>query len=134
MKVKAISVKEPWAGMIRRGEKTIETRTWKTTHRGWLLICASKTPRTALSGKAVAVAKLVDCRPMTYADLPAACCDLYYGAQAWILEDVKAIEPFPVSGQLSLYDVEIPPGGLRLLEPSPLTPSLQPGAAEGSEA
>jgi hypothetical protein len=39
--VKGLSVKQPWAGFIADGRKTIETRTWKTDYRGPLLICAS---------------------------------------------------------------------------------------------
>lgn len=40
--MKAISLWEPWASLIRTGAKTIETRHWETEHRGRLLICASK--------------------------------------------------------------------------------------------
>jgi hypothetical protein len=42
MKVKAISLWEPWASLMRAGAKTIETRSWYTNYRGPLLICASK--------------------------------------------------------------------------------------------
>jgi len=42
--MKAISVKQPWAALIRVGFKTIETRVWTTKHRGDLLICASAKP------------------------------------------------------------------------------------------
>lgn len=41
-KVKAISLWEPWASLIRTGAKTWETRSWATQHRGPLLICAAK--------------------------------------------------------------------------------------------
>ena len=40
--MKAISLWEPWASLIRTGAKTFETRTWKTGYRGELLICAAK--------------------------------------------------------------------------------------------
>lgn len=40
--MKAISVWEPWASLIRCKAKTIETRGWYTKYRGPLLICASK--------------------------------------------------------------------------------------------
>ena len=40
--MKALSVKEPWASLIRSGKKTIETRTWNTNYRGKLLICTSQ--------------------------------------------------------------------------------------------
>lgn len=41
MTVKAISLWEPWASLMRCGAKTIETRSWHTSHRGPLLICAA---------------------------------------------------------------------------------------------
>lgn len=40
--MKAISLWEPWASLIRTGAKTIETRSWYTDYRGRLLICAAK--------------------------------------------------------------------------------------------
>jgi len=42
--MKALSVKQPWAGMIAAGLKTIETRTWATGYRGPILLVASKKP------------------------------------------------------------------------------------------
>ena len=105
--MKAISLKQPWANMIADGEKTIETRTWPTNHRGELLICSSKKPDIDPAGCAVAVCRLVDCRPMTAAHAEAACCDVYPKAWAWFLEDVLRIDPFDVKGQLGLYDVDV---------------------------
>ena len=75
--MKAISIKEDWASMILAGDKTIETRTWKTKHRGKILLCASKTPKTNLSGHAFAIADLIDVRPMTKEDEEQACCEIY---------------------------------------------------------
>jgi hypothetical protein len=40
--VKALSLWEPWASLMRAGLKRIETRCWYTGYRGPLLICASK--------------------------------------------------------------------------------------------
>lgn len=40
--MRAISLWEPWASLIRTGAKTWETRSWETKYRGRLLICASK--------------------------------------------------------------------------------------------
>ena len=104
--MKALSVKEPWAGLIRSGKKTIETRTWRTKYRGRILICASKNPKSEFSGKAVAVATLFDCRFMDEDDEKKACCEIYPKACAWILRDIKAIDPFPVKGQLNLFEVD----------------------------
>ena len=105
--MKALSIKEPYASMIRSGKKTIETRTWKTNHRGTILIVASKIPKTKFSGKGIATAKLITCRPMTKEDEVKACCEIYDRANSWILKDVKPIKPFDVKGKLGLYDVDI---------------------------
>lgn len=108
--MKALSVRQPWATMIASGEKTIETRTWPTRYRGEILICSSKRPQPKghLAGHALAIAELYDCRPMTKADEILACCKVYPGAWSWCLRNIKPIKPFPVSGSLGLYDVEIP--------------------------
>ena len=110
--IKAVSIRQPWASMIAADSKTIETRSWYTGYRGELLICSSKGPICkALSGlpygKAVAVANLADCRPMTPSDEQAARCGWYDGAYAWVLEDIRAIEPFDVKGRLGIFTVEV---------------------------
>jgi hypothetical protein len=109
--MKALSVKQPWASLIAAGVKTIETRTWRTDYRGPLLICSSKIPApTAGSdpgpcGVALCIADVIDCRPMTEADVAAACVSLYAGAWAWILTNVRLVEPIPVRGQVKFFDV-----------------------------
>ena len=104
--MKAISLKEPWASLMLKGQKTIETRVWKTDYRGKLLLCASKKPESSISGKAFATASLIDIRPMTKEDETPACCKIYDGAYAWILSDITAIKPFEVKGSLGLYNVD----------------------------
>lgn len=110
--MKALSVKQPWASMIVRGEKTIETRTWRTNYRGPLLIVASKKPNlnNLPTGEALCIVRLIGCRRMQQSDCQAARCETYPGAIAWLLEDIKPIEPFPVKGQLGLYDVDMQDG------------------------
>ena len=44
MIVKALTIHQPWAELIARGDKTFETRSWQTHHRGVILIHASKEP------------------------------------------------------------------------------------------
>ncbi len=116
--MKALSIKQPWANMIADGEKTIETRTWSTSYRGPLLIVSSKKPdlegfprldipHNGPYGYAIAVAQLVECRPMNrYTDKKKAQCEWYPGAIAWRLRRAKRIKPFPVAGRLRLYNVE----------------------------
>lgn len=54
---------------------------------------------------------------MVAEDEPAACCPVYPGAWAWVLQDVRQVVPFPVKGRLSFYDVTLPQ------ESPPLSPS-----------
>ena len=103
--MKAVSIKQPWANLIADGQKTIETRTWPTKYRGPLLIVSSKKPSISLAGYAIAVCDLVDCRPMTKSDEAAAQCPMHPKAFSWVLENVRAIKPFPVRGQLGIYEV-----------------------------
>lgn len=110
--LKALSLKQPWANMVASGEKTIETRTWPTDYRGPLLIVSSKSPNIPPAGCAVAIATLVDCRPMTSADESTAKCRFYQGAYAWILRDIRRVKPFPVQGQLGIYDAPVPEDGI----------------------
>ncbi len=140
-KILALSWKAPYAQLMIRGK--IETRTWPTNYRGWVLICCSKLPynlqtlndiagpvqfgRIANSnvsvlnfhdqlGFAIAIGKLIDCRPMTKKDENA--CFVQYKEpwtvtktmvsskvketkkQLWchVYEDVMPIEPFPFTG------------------------------------
>lgn len=108
--MKALSVKQPWTSLIAAGRKTIEVRTWKTSYRGPLLICASKQPRLTgkQAGVALCTATLIDCRPITHADAGAACCDVDPETEfAWIFEDIHPLStPFPVSGKLGLFSVD----------------------------
>jgi len=69
-----------------------------TRHRGRLLIVSCKHPNVWITGHAIAVVDLVDCRPMTKADEGAALCELQDGATAWVLENPRRVEPTPVRG------------------------------------
>ena len=113
--MKALSVRQPWANMIAAGEKTIETRTWATNYRGPLLIISSKRPHIPPAGCVVAVATLVACRSMTRRDEHAACCPVYENAHAWVLENVRKVEPIPVRGALGIFDCRVEEGDLALV-------------------
>lgn len=105
--LKALSLKQPWANMIASGRKTIETRRWPTDYRGPLLIVSSRTPNIPPAGYAVALVTLSDCRPMTKTDESEAGCAVYPGAYAWVLNDIRRLKPFPVKGQLGIYEVSV---------------------------
>ena len=58
---------------------------------------------------AFAVADLVHIHLMTKEDEKKACCEIYDRAHSWFLENVTPINPFPVKGQLRLFDVDYDP-------------------------
>lgn len=106
--MKALSVKEPWASRIVFGPKTIELRTWQTSYRGQVLICASAKPEGPTSGMALGTVNLVECRPATDADEKDAMCPIAIGDFAWILSEKKVLgTPFGVKGQLGLFELSI---------------------------
>lgn len=119
--MRCLSVRQPWAQLIAEGTKTIELRTWATKYRGPLVIVAGKarakkSERSAPwveidgpRGAAIAIAELVDCRPATRSDARAACTAPAEGEWAWVLGEVRPIEPVPQRGKLGLYRV---PGDL----------------------
>ena len=141
MTIKAVSLYEPWASLIRCGAKTYETRSQPTHYRGPLLICASKgglsrrdlrdmldepdvtkalghsDPRKLLFGKAVASCVLIGCHRTENLFLVGLGKEGSFGdfsprRYAWKLGSVKAIEPFPVTGKQGLFEVDIPEEGL----------------------
>lgn len=127
--MKAISLHNPYAFLIAQGIKTVETRKRPTNIRGTVLICATKSiismdlvpdqwrgrgaayikSQFALmelsSGMALCTADIVDCVPMTVGHEVEACCHLYSGAWAWMLDNIQRIEPFPVRGFQGWFNV-----------------------------
>lgn len=116
--MKCLSLRQPWASLVASGRKTVEVRSWRTHYRGPLVICASARPRypPLPTGVAVCVVELIDVRPLTAADLPAACLDPIdpEGLFAWLLRGAIPLpQPFgPIRGRLKLFD---PPEALRTL-------------------
>ena len=94
--IKALSIHPMYAAAIAVGDKKEEYRTWQTSYRGDLLICASQYndgwefPR----GYALCVVNLYDIKW-----LPDDECF------AWQLKDIRPIMPFKYKGKLHLYDV-----------------------------
>lgn len=106
--MRALSLRPEWAMPVLLGQKTVECRTWRTSYRGELLICASSRPLRAgaIAGYALCKVLLVGVRPFEEADLAAALLeDAPEGAYAWELADLRLIEPFPVKGKLGLFEV-----------------------------
>jgi len=115
VKIVALSLHQPWASMIATGDKTIETRGWGTTYRGPLLICATQEPKEhGPTGCAVALVRLIACRPMLATDRRRARCKRYPGAVSWLLADAVWLRPedrLPVRGHRGLFKVEVPDEG-----------------------
>ena len=107
---KCLSVKEPWAELIASGQKTIEIRSRRTNYRGKLYIHASLKPKTKNSGMVIAVCELDYCQESRPYDSDAAKCLVGYADFSWFLSDIKRIKPFPVTGQLGIYNIDLPEG------------------------
>lgn len=112
--MRALSVRQPWATLIARGEKTVETREWETHYRGPLLICSAKRwalgneamdPNEFPLGMALCTAVLVDCHRMGPDDVRLSQCAWNTELYAWVLADIRRIEPFPVRGMPGLFNV-----------------------------
>jgi hypothetical protein len=103
--MKALSVRPEYTFDIFVGEQTFEERTWKTDHRGDLLICASSKKEPGyVNGYAYFVIPLLDIRPSeeSWFDESGKPVTMY----EWVLGKPRAIEPIPVKGKLHLYDVD----------------------------
>ena len=131
--MKTISIQEPYATLILQGYKKIETRSWKTSYRGEILIHASISKKYLNSlndkevldliqdidlnyGKILCKATLIDCMEMTPKFIEEIkknhkeyILGLYEeGRYAWILDNVKPLKnPIPVKGKLGLWNYEL---------------------------
>lgn len=127
--MKVLSLREPYATLIKEKIKTIETRSWKTNYRGELYIHASKTKilkenlnnqelmnlvgNSELNfGYIICKCKLVDCVYMDKEFIKniqdnnnELVCGIYSeGRYAWILKDIEVIEKIPAKGKLNIWN------------------------------
>jgi hypothetical protein len=126
--MKALCVKQPWASLIVTGQKTLEVRSRRTSHRGPLIICSSR--RDAGSEQALAASKLlpgspyprgvtlgivdlVECRPARGGDRAGALCDPD-GYFVWVLARPRPCRNVPIIGKLGVF--ELPEEVARLLD------------------
>lgn len=114
--MKALTICQPYAELIVRGEKVIENRTWPTAYRGPLAIHAGKSRAwmtaddqwkfpAMVFGAIVATATLRDC--VRVADLPAELRDNEHanGPWCWLLSDVTGlVPPVPCCGAMGLWE------------------------------
>ena len=133
--MKALSITQPYAELIKNGTKLVETRSWKTKYRGTIYIHASSTkiPKASREntelmsltkgaaldyGCVICSAELVDCIEMTESYIenlktenPTEYISGIYseGRYAWVLEKVKVLdEPIKAKGNLGLWNFELP--------------------------
>ena len=128
--MKVISIQEPYATLIALGHKKIETRSWKTSYRGDILIHASLSKNFLKSikdkkvlniikdidlnyGNIICKAKLIDCVEMTKDYLEQIknnqkekLLGIYEeGRYAWLLDEIKPLETkIPIKGKLGLWE------------------------------
>ena len=129
--MKVLSLKEPFATLIKNKKKLVETRSWNTNYRGELYIHASVTKidketrnRKELFdllgneslgfGRIICKCRLVDCIYMTkeyVEDMKInrfeeyLCGEYKEGRYAWILEDIEPLEePIKAKGQLGIWN------------------------------
>ena len=116
--MKALSVHQPWAELIRQGRKTIELRRRPTHYRGPIAIVSTVRkpdpdlckrfgldPAELPLGTTRCVVELFDSRPATDADAEGACCGIESGEEAYLLGAPTPCEPTRVRGQQGWYDV-----------------------------
>lgn len=126
--MKVLSIKEPFATLIKEKIKKIETRSWKTNYRGELYIHASLTKsnyqdRVELMnivnkfemsyGNIICKCKLVDCKYMDEKFVKEIknnhqeyiCGEYKVGRYAWILDDIEILEhPIEAKGKLGIWN------------------------------
>ena len=132
MYMRALSFRQPWASLIVSGQKTIEWRSWTTKFRGDLLVCSTvrgdaryywylesikdkaekeEAKRKMPLGFAVGIVTIASVRTFLSSDRNAA-----WWADgeklpdspgfAWVLKNPREIEPFPVKGKMSFFNVD----------------------------
>lgn len=129
--MKVLSIKEPFATLVKNGDKLIETRSWKTNYRGELFIHASlkKIDKNFLSNSYIN--KLIQGLDMNYGNIICRCnlVDCVYmdemyidnikknikeynlgkfklGRYAWILDNIEPIYPIQAKGKLNIWNYD----------------------------
>lgn len=128
--MKALSIQEPWASLIKEKVKFIETRSFKTNYRGELYIHASKRKITNSEfdlyneqisllkykdfdyGCIIAKVNLIDCvymdgdfvKEIKKNHNEFICGSYKVGRYAWILSDIEVVEPLFKKGNLGIWN------------------------------
>lgn len=127
--MKALTICQPYAEMIARGDKRVENRTWFTSHRGPLYIHAGKSRewldgdtddelaeefgRQIEFGAIVATCRLVDCLHID--KIEAGQYDARFpwlrthehtnGEWCWVLDEIQRLpQPIVINGKQGLWE------------------------------
>jgi hypothetical protein len=136
--MKALTLWQPYATLVIRGLKRVETRPWSTAHRGPLAIHAARRipasvrahwrcewARSALRaagledwedlprGAVVGLVEVLDCVRVEdlggLGELERALGDFRPGMWGWLLAGARELSaPFPARGRLGLFEVHLP--------------------------
>jgi hypothetical protein len=140
--MKALSVRQPWAGLIVAGVKDVENRCWRTSHRGPLLIHASqeRARRTFAEVARDYVVTLTDdlaelvtrtggiVGEVAIVDCVTTCASPWFEGPldsrgrrnyGFVLRDARALPFRPMPGRLRFFEVHLVPPGY----PEPLVGS-----------
>lgn len=118
--MKAISLKQPWAGIVVAGVKDIENRSWSTKYRGKILIHASKKfdkrglelakkwniPQSIITGLStylggiIGEVEIIDC--VTESNNK-----WFEGPYGFVLKNAKVLPFYPCKGRLGIFDIDI---------------------------
>jgi hypothetical protein len=109
--MRALSIKQPWAELILRGDKDVENRSWRTHHRGPLLIHASRTvDREAMrhhglgslpTGGLVGLVDVIDCTKQRSSQWH------LEGCFGWYLQRPVRLERLlPMPGRVGFFHVD----------------------------
>lgn len=128
--IKAITICQPYAELIARGDKRVENRSWRENYRGPIAIHAGKSrawldtyaplPAAMDYGAIVAIAQLVAIVHIRALDRWLAqpghearfgwlrAHAHFSGPYGWVLEDVRRVGPIPSRGLQGLWSWRVP--------------------------
>lgn len=131
--VLALSIKQPWAGLILAGCKTVEIRRWNTRHRGpiwlhaalvddpspigWNRVDPAIRPMTQIRGGILGIVDIETVETYPDADTFAVGAPLHYNDPSWfvppkmyglVLTNPEAVEFRRFAGRVRLFRVPVP--------------------------
>lgn len=124
--MKALTIKEPFASLIKNKVKHVETRSFKTNYRGEIYIHAGiskdNLKRTDVMnliddsklsfGNIICKCTLVDCvymdeefiKQIKKDKIEFICGNYQIGRYAWILDNVEEVKEIPIKGKLGIWN------------------------------